>query len=70
MVERNGYKPIAISSLLPSEEETQEKARIKADVIPVNDRRTSFTEIVLPYSREQAREEASRCLRCDIEVGG
>jgi len=70
LVERNGYKPIAISSLLPSEEETQEKARIKADEIPVSDRRTSFTEIVLPYSPEQAREEASRCLRCDLEVGG
>jgi len=69
-VERNGYKPIAITSLPPTEEETHEKARIKADEIPVSDRRTSFTEIVLPYSPEQAREEASRCLRCDLEVGG
>ena len=70
LVERDGYKPIAISSLSPSEEETQEKARINADEIPVSDRRTSFREIVLPYSPEQAREEASRCLRCDLEVGG
>ncbi len=70
LVERDGYKPIAIPSLPPSEEETQEKARIKADEIPMSARRTSFKEIVLPYSPEQAREEASRCLRCDLEVGG
>ncbi|MBA7629834.1 Ferredoxin--NADP reductase [subsurface metagenome] len=70
LVERNGYKPIAIPSLPPSEEETQEKARIKADEIPMSDRRTSFKEIVLPYSPEKAREEAARCLRCDLEVGG
>ena len=70
LVERDGYRPIAIPSLPPSEEETRERARIKADEIPMSDRRTSFTEIVLPYSPEQAREEASRCLRCDLEVGG
>ncbi len=70
LVERDGYRPIAIPSLPPSEEETREKARIKADEIPMNDRKTSFTEIVLPYSPEQAREEASRCLRCDLEVEG
>ena len=69
-VERDGYEPIAIPSLPPSEEETQEKARVETVKIPMSDRRTSFKEIVLPYSPEQAREEASRCLRCDLEVGG
>ncbi|GAG78446.1 unnamed protein product, partial [marine sediment metagenome] len=70
LVERDGYKPIAISSLPPSEEETQEKARVEPPEIPMSDRPTSFKEIVLPYSPEQAKEEASRCLRCDLEVGG
>jgi NADPH-dependent glutamate synthase beta subunit-like oxidoreductase len=32
------------------------------------DRKGSFKEIVLPYPTEEAREEASRCLRCDLEV--
>ena len=54
----------------PSEEETLERARIKANEIPIRDRRTSFKEIVLSYTPEQAKEEASRCLRCDLEVGG
>ena len=70
LVERDGYRPIAIPSLPPSEEETQEKARVEISEIPMSDRKTSFKEIVLPYSPEQAREEASRCLRCDLEVGG
>jgi len=70
LVERDGYRPIAIPSLPPREEETQERARVKTAEIPMSDRRTSFKEIVLPCSPEQAREEASRCLRCDLEFGG
>ena len=70
LVERNGYEPIAYSSEPPSEEETKEKARIKASKITTSKRKTSFKEITLPYSPDEAREEASRCLRCDLEVGG
>ncbi len=70
LVERDGYKPIAISSVPPSDEETQERARIKSSEIAMSERRTSFKEITLPYSRDEAIEEASRCLRCDLEVGG
>jgi translation initiation factor 2 beta subunit (eIF-2beta)/eIF-5 len=54
----------------PTEEETRERARVRAAEIQMTDRRTSFKEIVLPYTAEEAREEASRCLRCDLEVGG
>lgn len=68
LIERDGYKPIAISSAPPTEEETQERARIRAAEINMTDRRTSFKEIALPYTAEEAREEASRCLRCDLEV--
>ena len=70
LVERNGYEPIAISSELPSDEETKEKARIRASEIAMGQRKASFKEVTLTYSSEEAREEASRCLRCDLEVGG
>ena len=70
LIERDGYKPIAISSLLPTDEETRERAKVRAAEIDMTDRRASFKEIVLPYTAEEAREEASRCLRCDLEVGG
>ncbi len=70
LVERNGYEPIAYSSIPPSDEETKEKARIKTPELPMTDRKTSFREVTLSYSPEEAREEASRCLRCDLEVGG
>ena len=70
LIHRDGYKPVAISSVPPTEEETRERARIRAAEIQMTDRRTSFKEIVLPYTAEEAREEASRCLRCDLEVGG
>lgn len=68
LVERDGYKPIAISSVSPTDEETKERARIRTTEITMADRKGSFKEIVLPYTTEEAREEASRCLRCDLEI--
>jgi len=70
LVERNGYKPITYSSEPPSEEETKEKARIRAPEIASGERRSCFKEVTLTYSPEKAMEEASRCLRCDLEVEG
>ncbi len=70
LVERNGYEPVTYSSEPPSEEETKEKARIRAPEITMSERKTSFREVTLPYSPDKAREEASRCLRCDLEAGG
>jgi len=70
LVERNGYEPITYSSEPPSEEETKEKARIKASEIAMSKRTSSFKEVTLTYSPEEAIEEASRCLRCDLEVEG
>jgi len=67
LVERDSYEPIDIPSQPPSEEEIKEKARVKAGKISMSERRTSFKEIVFSYTPEQAREEASRCLRCDLE---
>jgi len=69
LVERNGYEPIAVPSVMPTEEELKERHRIKIAEIATADKKASFKEVVLPYSVKEAREEASRCLRCDLEVG-
>ena len=69
LVERNGHEPIAVPSMLPTEEELKEKPRIKITEIATADKKTSFKEVIIPYSTKEAREEASRCLRCDLEVG-
>lgn len=70
LVERDGYEPITIPSVPPTEEETREKARMKASELDMSRRRTSFAEVTLTYTPEEAIAEASRCLRCDLEVGG
>ncbi len=69
-VYRNGYEPIPIPQTPPTDEEVKEKARIKEIEIPVKARQTSFKEVAIGYTPEQATEEATRCLRCDLEVGG
>jgi NADPH-dependent glutamate synthase beta subunit-like oxidoreductase len=69
LVQRNGYEPIEVPSVMPAEEQLKEKHQIKIAEIAVADKKTSFRETVLPYSAEQAIEEASRCLRCDLEAG-
>jgi NADH-quinone oxidoreductase subunit F len=69
LLERNGYEPIAVPSVLPSEQELKEKLRIKIAEIATADKKASFKEVILPYSAKEARQEASRCLRCDLEVG-
>jgi NADH-quinone oxidoreductase subunit F len=69
LVERNGYKHIDVPSLLPTEDELKEKRRLKIAESAAADRKTSFSEVILPYGSQEATEECSRCLRCDIEVG-
>ncbi|RLC65685.1 MAG: hydrogenase [Chloroflexi bacterium] len=69
LVERNGYEPIDVPSVMPTEDQLKEKHRLKIGEIPAADRITSFEETVLPYSAKEAIEEASRCLRCDLEAG-
>jgi NADH-quinone oxidoreductase subunit F len=69
LVERDHHEPIAVSSVPPTEEEMRERPRGKIAQIPMRERRSSFKEIALTYSPEKAREEASRCLRCDLETG-
>jgi NADH-quinone oxidoreductase subunit F len=69
LVERNGHEPIEVPSVTPTEEQLEEKHRLRIAHIALADKKTSFKEVVLPYSTKQATEEAGRCLRCDLEVG-
>ena len=69
-VERYSYEPIPTSRLLPTDEETKERTRISEAEIPLKERKTSFKEVALAYTAEQAKNEASRCLRCDLDIGG
>ena len=51
------------------EEETWEaKPRLEMPQLPAPERKTSFKEIERGFSEEQARQEAQRCLRCDLET--
>jgi NADPH-dependent glutamate synthase beta subunit-like oxidoreductase len=36
--------------------------------LAVKDRKRSFEEIEQGFSEEVARQEAKRCLRCDLEI--
>ena len=68
IVHRNGYQSIPISSVSPTEEETRINPRVEFSEIPISDRRTSFDEVIASYKPQEAREEASRCLRCDLKA--
>ncbi len=55
---------------LPSREieETWEvQPRMAVPTLPTEQRKTSFAEVELSFSEERARQEAKRCLRCDLE---
>jgi NADH-quinone oxidoreductase subunit F len=69
LVERNGYEPIAIPPTAPTEEELKEMPRKTIAEVRSAERKTSFQEVILPYSTKEAKNEGSRCLRCDLEVG-
>jgi NADH-quinone oxidoreductase subunit F len=49
------------------EEAVELKPRFPVQLLPLEDRITGFEEIEIGYTEEQAREEARRCLRCDLE---
>jgi len=51
------------------EEETwEEQPRTEMPRLAVPERKHSFVEIEQGFSEEQARQEAKRCLRCDLET--
>lgn len=42
--------------------------RVKIPEIPIAQRQGDFAEIVTGYTAEQARQEAARCLQCDLRL--
>lgn len=69
-ISRDIPETIAIPQTPPTDTEMKEKARLIQAEIPLPDRIASFKEVTLPFTPEQARQEATRCLRCDLDVGG
>ena len=50
------------------DEAWEEQPRVAVPTLPVKERKTSFAEIELCFSEGKAKQEAKRCLRCDLEV--
>jgi hypothetical protein len=50
-----------------SEEESAQARGVEPPQAAMDQRRTSFVEVELTLSEENARLEARRCLRCDLE---
>ncbi|MFW5981155.1 MAG: FAD-dependent oxidoreductase, partial [bacterium] len=46
----------------------EEKPRVKMPTILVSERKYGFKEVEKGYTEDQAIEEASRCLRCDVKM--
>jgi NADH-quinone oxidoreductase subunit F len=67
LVERNGYKPVEYSHIAPSEKDLKERARVAISELSVSDRKNTFKEVVKTYTAREAKSEAHRCLRCDLD---
>jgi NADH-quinone oxidoreductase subunit F len=58
----------SVSDEAISEEETWEpQFRPETPHLPLQERKGTFKEIELSFSEEKAKQEAKRCLRCDLE---
>jgi NADH-quinone oxidoreductase subunit F len=68
-VEIYDLKPAVVKQVTKEEEETwEEQPRVKMPSLPVPERKHGFSEIEQGFSEEQAKQEAKRCLRCDLET--
>jgi len=62
--------PLQVSDVPALEEETSEgKPRARLMVESAGERSRDFREVEMGFSEEEARYEAKRCLRCDLERG-
>ena len=68
-VEMYDLKPNVIEEEVSREEEESWEPKFRPEIphLPLQERRGSFKEIELGFSEEKARQEAKRCLRCDLE---
>ncbi|MBM4445904.1 MAG: hydrogenase [Chloroflexi bacterium] len=59
---------VIVEAATKVEEETWEaQPRLEVPTLPTEERKHSFEEIELSFSEEKAKQEAKRCLRCDLE---
>jgi NADH-quinone oxidoreductase subunit F len=65
-VDRQDPESVDYNHIPPTDEETSERPRVKLSEIPLSERKSSFKECIVNYNAKQAKEECSRCLRCDI----
>jgi hypothetical protein len=65
-VDRQDPETVDYNHIPPTDEETSERPRIKISEIPLPERKSSFKECIVNYNAKEAKEECSRCLRCDI----
>jgi NADH-quinone oxidoreductase subunit F len=56
-----------VESCMLSEQELSQSRRAEPPLAAIQQRKTSFVEVELTLSEEDARREAKRCLRCDLE---
>ncbi len=55
------------TKLALEEESTEDKPRIKVELEDAAERVKDFREVEKGFTAEEARLEATRCLRCDLE---
>ena len=60
--------PTGVEVIAGEDETWEPKARLEVPRLPTQVRRHVFAEIELDFPEERAREEARRCLRCDLET--
>jgi NADH-quinone oxidoreductase subunit F len=68
-VEIYDLKPSVIEEVISGEEEETWEPQFRPEIpqLPVEERKHSFKETELGFSEEKAKQEAKRCLRCDLE---
>ena len=68
-VEMYDLKPSVIEEEISGAEEESWEPQFRPETprLPLQERKGSFKEIELSFSEEKARQEAKRCLRCDLE---
>lgn len=68
-VEIYDLKPSVIEEMISKEEEETWEPQFRPEMsrLPVEERKSSFKETELGFSEEKSRQEAKRCLRCDLE---
>jgi NADH-quinone oxidoreductase subunit F len=68
-VEIYDLKPSVIEEVISREEEETWEPQFRPEIpqLPAEERKRSFKEAELGFSEEKAKQEAKRCLRCDLE---